>query len=96
MVFFEEQSALDTFARDVTASAANQARANPGATVKLFWFADTGGSLASVAQARADAVRAYLLDAGIPAQRIVIIGREPRGGIDPEVEAQRVLIEIGG
>jgi outer membrane protein OmpA-like peptidoglycan-associated protein len=96
IVFFDNQTVLDSLSRDVVVEAATQATASQGAAVRLVWFAHPEGNFASLALARANVVRAQLIASGIPAERISAIGRSPRPGIDAAAEAQRVLIEIVG
>jgi outer membrane protein OmpA-like peptidoglycan-associated protein len=100
VVFFTADSALlDAGARAVVARAAQTARANPSAPVRVLGFAapDTGTAAfnRTLAQARAQNVADGLLAAGVPRDRVRV---ESRGAVPFEMmptESRRVDILIG-
>lgn len=62
--------------KDLTAFAANLLQ-NPGTDVQIFGYTDNVGSLAAntkVADGRADAVKTYLMNSGVPATRLTAKG----------------------
>jgi hypothetical protein len=96
IIFFNEDASLDIEALAVAAETATQAHGLPNEPIRIFWFSDVGHSSENMARARGEVVRTYLLKAGISPSRVELRNRAPKAGIDPAVEAQHVLVEIGG
>ena len=100
VVFFTADSAsLDAPAQSAIAQAAELARANPSAPVRVRGFAapDSGSAAfnKSLSETRAHAVSDGLANAGVPRARIRV---EPRGSVPFELqptESRRVEIVIG-
>ncbi len=99
MVFFTPDSAsLDDAAKAVIMDAANLAKANPMAPVRVLGFADPEGTPAlnrALSAARAENVAIALRGDGVPAARITVT---PRGEVPFEavpIESRRVEIRVG-
>ena len=99
VVFFPERSAqLDAAAQGVVAQAAQRARDNLGARVRVIGYTDSaGGTQADVAlsRQRAQAVADALVADGVEASRLVRAGRGQTKE-DPGVASRRVEISVGG
>jgi outer membrane protein OmpA-like peptidoglycan-associated protein len=99
VVYFQARSAeLDQAARGVIANAARQAQQNPQAPVNIVGYTDSAGSPQAdvvLSRRRAQAVADALVAGGVPASRLVRLGRGQTGA-DPGLASRRVEIWIGG
>ncbi len=89
----EARTALDQVARSLLA--------NPAVRVEIAGFTDSAGALAlnmSLSQARANMVRWYLIDRGVPAARMIARGYGPENPVasndTPEGRAQNRRVEL--
>lgn len=103
LVFFEDDSlTVPPAAMDVIQDAARAARANPQAPIRVLGFiapdpqdAPTVLQARLLSRRRADRVVTELLNLGVPADRIQVLGRGQAPVADAAVEARRVEIHIG-
>ncbi|WP_431284457.1 OmpA family protein [Humitalea sp. 24SJ18S-53] len=99
VIFFgEEGTSLDDAAKAVIADAANLAKANPLAPVRVLGFADPEGSVAynrALSRARAENVAEALREDGVPAGRIIVGARGPVPFEAIALESRRVEIRVG-
>lgn len=103
LVFFEDDSlTVPPAAMDVIQDAARAARANPQAPIRVLGFiapdpqdAPTVQQARLLSRQRADRVAAELLNLGVPANRIQVLGRGEAPVAEAAVEARRVEIHIG-
>ena len=100
LFFTAESAALDENAREIVLQAAETAKANPNAAVRVRGFAapdsGTGGLSRNLAEARSRQVADQLVANGVDRSRIRI---ESRGAVPFEqfpTESRRVEIIIGG
>jgi len=100
VVFFTEDSAaLDENAQELVAQMAEQAKARPGAPVRVRGFAAPEAGTArysrTLSASRARHVADHLIASGIDRSRIIV---EPRGAVPYELmaaESRRVEIIVG-
>ena len=103
LVFFEDDSlTVPPAAMGVIQDAARMARANPQAPVRVLGFiapdpqdAPTVQQARLLSRQRADRVAAELVNLGVPASRIQVLGRGQASVAEAMVEARRVEIHIG-
>ena len=103
VIFFEDDSLeVTATALDVIQDAARTARQYPQAPVRVLGFiAPDADAAPTVIQARllsrrrADRVVAELVNLGVPADRIQVLGRGQASFADIPLEARRVEIHIG-
>lgn len=98
VVFFQEWSAaIDDSAQSVITEAANFAKANPHAAVRVHGFADPTGSKEAnilLSQLRAQRVTDQMKDDGVTAKRIRQDGRGSVSFAITSLESRRVEVEI--
>jgi outer membrane protein OmpA-like peptidoglycan-associated protein len=98
LVYFQERSTqLDAQAHRLVALAATRANEEPAAPIDVIGYTDSAGSPPAdvlLSQQRAEAVAAALVADGVPANRVVRVGRGQAGG-DPGIASRRVEISIG-
>ncbi len=98
VVFFNEDSdTLDAPARGVVLSAAEAARAYPAVRVNVFGYAGPVGGAAfnrTLSEARARHVAELLRQAGVPAERVFILGRGEVPFDMAPIESRRVEIRL--
>jgi len=103
LVFFEDDSLIvPPAAMKVIQDAARTARANPQAPVRLLGFiapdpedAPTVQQARALSRQRAERVAAELVNLGVPAARIQVLGRGEAPVAEAAVEARRVEIHLG-
>jgi len=98
VVFFQEWSvAIDDNARKVIAEAAEFARENPTARVRVTGYADPTGTKKSnimLSELRAQRVTDTLMEDGLPGQRIQQRGKGPVQFAISALESRRVEITV--
>lgn len=103
LIFFEDDSLeVTATAMDVIQAAARTARNNPQAPIRVLGFiapdpqdAPTVQQARLLSRQRADRVAAELVNLGVPASRIQVLGRGEAPVAEAAVEARRVEIHIG-
>lgn len=103
LIFFEDDSLeVTATAMDVIQAAARTVRNNPQAPIRVLGFiapdpqdAPTVQQARLLSRQRADRVAAELVNLGVPASRIQVLGRGEAPVAEAAVEARRVEIHIG-
>ncbi len=99
VIFFSEEGvSLDDAGKAVIQDAANLARANPTAPVRVLGFADPEGSVAfnrALSRARAENVAEALREDGVAAGRLTVGARGPVPFEAISLESRRVEIRVG-
>ncbi len=98
VVYFQEWSvAVDDEAQKVIREAAQMAKASPRTLVQVTGFADPTGTRTSnimLSELRAQRVADYLIEDGLPKQRILLRGRGPVQFAISGLESRRVEIIV--